>query len=48
MGRIGSVEDVANAAAYLLSDLSAYVSGVNLPVDGGWLAYGGPGDVLTA
>jgi NAD(P)-dependent dehydrogenase (short-subunit alcohol dehydrogenase family) len=48
MGRIGSVEDVANAAAYLLSDLSAYISGVNLPVDGGWLAYGGPGDVLTA
>ncbi|MEA3182116.1 MAG: hypothetical protein QOI59_5639 [Gammaproteobacteria bacterium] len=48
MGRIGTVEDVAHAAAYLLSDLSAYVSGVNLPVDGGWLAYGGPGDVLTA
>lgn len=48
MGRIGSVEDVANAAAWLLSDLSPYVSGVNLPVDGGWLAYGGPGDVLTA
>jgi NAD(P)-dependent dehydrogenase (short-subunit alcohol dehydrogenase family) len=48
MARIGSVEDVANAAAYLLSDLSRYISGVNLPVDGGWLAYGGPGDVLTA
>jgi NAD(P)-dependent dehydrogenase (short-subunit alcohol dehydrogenase family) len=48
MGRIGTVEDVAHAAAYLLSDLSAYVTGVNLPVDGGWLAYGGPGDVLTA
>jgi NAD(P)-dependent dehydrogenase (short-subunit alcohol dehydrogenase family) len=48
MGRIGEVEDVANAAAYLLSDLSRYVTGANLPVDGGWLAYGGPGDVLTA
>ena len=48
MGRIGSVEDVANAAAYLLSDLSSYIGGVNLPVDGGWLAYGGPGDVATA
>ena len=48
MGRIGSVEDVAHAAAYLLSDLSLYVTGVNRPVDGGWLAYGGPGDVLTA
>lgn len=48
MGRIGEVEDVAHAAAYLLSDLSAYITGVNLPVDGGWLAYGGPGDVATA
>jgi len=48
MGRIGEVEDVAHAAAYLLSDLSTYVTGANLPVDGGWLAYGGPGDVLTA
>ena len=48
MGRIGSVQDVAAAAAYLLSDLSGYISGINLPVDGGWLAYGGPGDVATA
>lgn len=48
MGRIGSVQDVAFAAAYLLSDLSGYITGVNLPIDGGWLAYGGPGDVATA
>jgi NAD(P)-dependent dehydrogenase (short-subunit alcohol dehydrogenase family) len=48
MGRIGEVRDVAHAAAYLLSNLSVYIAGVNLPVDGGWLAYGGPGDVLTA
>lgn len=48
MGRIGEVEDVAGAAAFLLSDLSAYVTGVVLPVDGGWLAYGGSGDVATA
>jgi NAD(P)-dependent dehydrogenase (short-subunit alcohol dehydrogenase family) len=48
MGRLGSVSDVAEAAAWLLSDLSTYISGVTLPVDGGWLAYGGPGDVVTA
>lgn len=48
MGRIGEVEEVAHAAAYLLSDLSRYVAGANLPVDGGWLAYGGPGDVQSA
>lgn len=48
MGRIGTVDDVAHAAAYLLSDLSTFITGINLPIDGGWLAYGGPGDVLTA
>jgi NAD(P)-dependent dehydrogenase (short-subunit alcohol dehydrogenase family) len=48
MARIGEVEDVAKAAAFLLSDLSSYITGVTLPVDGGWLAYGGPGDVETA
>ena len=48
MGRIGEVADVARAAAFLLSDLSAFCTGVTLPVDGGWLAYGGPGDVATA
>jgi NAD(P)-dependent dehydrogenase (short-subunit alcohol dehydrogenase family) len=48
MGRIGEVEDVARAAAFLLSYWSSYITGVVLPVDGGWLAYGGPGDVETA
>ena len=48
LGRIATVEDVAHAAAFLLSDWSAYLTGVILPVDGGWTAYGGPGDVLTA
>lgn len=48
LGRIATVEDVARAAAFLLSDWSAYITGVILPVDGGWTAYGGPGDVATA
>lgn len=48
MGRIGEVEDVARAAAFLLSDWSDYITGAVLPVDGGWLAYGGPGDVGSA
>lgn len=38
LGRFGVKADVANAAIYLASDLSAYVTGDNLIVDGGrWL-----------
>jgi NAD(P)-dependent dehydrogenase (short-subunit alcohol dehydrogenase family) len=48
MGRLGEVEEVGSAAAFLLSDWSRFLTGVLLPVDGGWLAYGGPGDVETA
>lgn len=39
MGRYGSAEDVANAALFFASDLSAYVSGTVMPVDGGISSY---------
>jgi len=35
MGRVGRVEDVASAICFLLSDDASYLTGVNLPVDGG-------------
>ncbi|MCB2076645.1 MAG: SDR family oxidoreductase [Novosphingobium sp.] len=36
MGRWGLAKDIANAALYLASDEAAYVTGVVLPVDGGY------------
>ncbi|PIQ99436.1 MAG: 2-hydroxypropyl-CoM dehydrogenase [Nitrospinae bacterium CG11_big_fil_rev_8_21_14_0_20_45_15] len=39
IGRFGKAEDVANACLYLASDESAFVTGVVLPVDGGFTAH---------
>ncbi|HZO08644.1 MAG TPA: SDR family NAD(P)-dependent oxidoreductase [Myxococcota bacterium] len=41
--RVGQVEDVVNAALFLASDEASYVTGANLPVDGGFSASGGVG-----
>jgi NAD(P)-dependent dehydrogenase (short-subunit alcohol dehydrogenase family) len=38
LGRMGEVEDIANAALYLASEDSGYVTGSVLYVDGGWTA----------
>lgn len=35
LGRLGQVEDVANAVAFLLSDQSTYVTGQTLAINGG-------------
>jgi NAD(P)-dependent dehydrogenase (short-subunit alcohol dehydrogenase family) len=38
LGRIGDPEDIAGPAVFLASDMARYVTGVTLPVDGGYLA----------
>jgi NAD(P)-dependent dehydrogenase (short-subunit alcohol dehydrogenase family) len=41
MGRYGNPEELHGAVLFLLSDVSAFITGVILPVDGGFNAYGG-------
>jgi NAD(P)-dependent dehydrogenase (short-subunit alcohol dehydrogenase family) len=36
LGRMGNEEDFRGAIAYLTSDLSRYVTGANMVIDGGW------------
>jgi len=39
MPRLGRPEDIARAALFLASDDCTYVTGHNMMVDGGWMAY---------
>jgi len=41
MGRFGTPDDLLGTVAYLLSDVSAFVTGIVIPVDGGFNAYSG-------
>ena len=39
LGRLGAASDVANAALFLASDLSSYLTGITLDVNGGMLIH---------
>ena len=42
LGRLCSPNDIGNAAVFLASDLSSYITSEALLVDGGWVHTGGP------
>ncbi len=41
MGKFGEPEDLQGTLLYLLSDISSFVTGIVIPVDGGYSAFGG-------
>jgi NAD(P)-dependent dehydrogenase (short-subunit alcohol dehydrogenase family) len=41
MGKFGEPDDLQGATLYLLSDISSFVTGIIIPVDGGFNAYSG-------
>jgi NAD(P)-dependent dehydrogenase (short-subunit alcohol dehydrogenase family) len=41
LGRTGTADEVAALVAFLISDEAAYISGAEIPVDGGMTAHGG-------
>ena len=41
MGKFGEPEDLQGASLFLMSDVSSFITGIVIPVDGGYSAFGG-------
>ena len=41
MDKFGEPEDLQGATLFLLSDISSFITGIVIPVDGGYSAFGG-------
>ena len=48
LGRVGQVDEVATLVCFLLSDAAAFITGAEIPVDGGQTGHGGAKSVSDA